>query len=365
MRLITLPLLIISFSALAQVDTGTGADGACNGAIPSFVNGGIFNCATLDINAPLNFNPGAAPLIVKVQGNVSITNVVTADGGPGFNNTYLNGTAGGISGPGASRGGGEDPGGNLEYNLILNSTLSPSFGKAAPGGSFGCEDGGGGGGFKTAGKPGTACSGNGLGAGGSAVSSSDFSFGGNFRGGFGGGAGGNSFNGVYGAGGGGGGAIRIVAGGDIFISGLGRIFAIGGAGGPGGPDGGGGGGGSGGVIWLQSLGNIQNDGMIRVTGGAAGEAPGGGIGPGRGGAGSDGFIRFEDMDGIPTGTGTAPGAEIKPILSRSSSSLKSSISCGSVKPNDDSHSAFMQLIVGFFIALSFGMISKKRLKLFA
>lgn len=360
MRIIVLPLLIFSFSALAQVNTGTGADGACNGIVPSFANGGTFNCTTLDINGPLSFNAGASALIIRVQGDVNITNTINASGDPGLTNTFFSGTPGGDGGPGANNGGGEDAGSNLQYNTVIDPTLSLSLGRAAAGGSVGgCEDGGGGAGFKTVGNPGIACSGNGPGAAGSQVLATEFSFGGIFRGGFGGGAGGNTTTGSYGAGGGGGGFIRIVAGGDIFISATAQVLANGGDGGSGGPDGGGGGGGSGGIIWLQSLSNIQNDGMLSVLAGNGGAATTTGVG----GAGSVGFIRLEDKDGFPTGTGSAPGAEIS-SLSLPASSLKSSISCGMMKPKDDSHSAFMQLFVGFFIALGFGLISKKSLKLF-
>jgi hypothetical protein len=246
-------------------------------------------------------------------------------------------------------------------------------GGAADAGDPVCADGGGGGGFNFTGIIGGACatSVNALknpGIAGLPIPGTDFSFTGTFRGGVGGGAGGDSTNPQYGAGGGGGGAIRIVAGGDITITG--SIIADGGAGGNGGPDsgpgtggGGGGGGGSGGVIWLQTLGNINHAGILRADG-----ALGGGANSGApGGNGGDGFIRLEDTDGIITGGGSLPGYEeilaVSPTVS-SSATLKSDISCGMIKPaGEKDHSAFLQMMMGFLIVV-FVSFFMNRLKLF-
>ncbi len=347
MRIVLLISFIISLSAHAQLDTGTGALGPCTQA--TFTNGGTYNCGSLTLSSLPAFIPNSTPIIIKVTGIVTISGSVDFSGLPGATVTLGAGTIpGGDGGPGNAG----DGGGHSGFVIAGGSDASTASGLAANGGAIACEDGGGGGGFAIAGNIGSLCgSGNGPGAGGSIVPSSEFSLTGILRGGFGGGAGGDSSGGVYGSGGGGGGFIKIISGGDITITALGSLLADGGAGGSGTPDGGGGGGGSGGVIWMQTLSNIIVDGLLRADGGIGGS---GGAGA-AGGLGGHGIIRLEDIDGVVTGLGAgALPVYVDQIVVSSgsaSSSLKSDISCGMIKPSEDkNHSLFFQMIMGFLIA---------------
>lgn len=155
MRLFAFPLLLLSLSAYAQLDTGTGADGACNGTTPSFANGGTFNCTTLNLSS-ISFNAGASPLIIKVQGNANISGNINLSGVNGISNDLYSGPAGGNpggqGGPGAGNGGGDNASTPQDA-----SDVSASSGHRATGGKVACEDGGGGGGMKNAGSIGTFC----------------------------------------------------------------------------------------------------------------------------------------------------------------------------------------------------------------
>lgn len=364
MRLFFFPLLLLSFPVFAQLDVGNGTTPCTEANLPTA--GGTIECSSLTISNPvLNTTFGAisSPIIVKVTGTVSITNTVNISG---RNGTTLNvGTfsqvMGGQGGPGAGDGGGEDGFNSLFPGLTNDATQTtpdPSAGRggASVAGSATCGDGGGGAGFKTVGSIGTSCGGNGTGAAGGTVTSSSI-FSGTLRGGVGGGAGGDSIAASFGGGGGGGGAIKIIAGGDITI--VGSITANGGNGGAGGPNGGGGGAGSGGVIWLQSLGNINISGSLSVAGGTGGTATAGGPG-GNGGAG---FIRLDDADGVITGGGVFPDAEITNVVSSSNTSaLKSDITCGTIKPNDKNNSALFQIIAGFMLANLVSFVARRSRK---
>lgn len=352
MRLLLFPLLLLSFPVFAQLDVGSGGLGPCTQGTAGFNAGGTFECSSLTLSGAINFTDTAAPLIIKVTGPVSITTAVDAFGedaamlvAGSFTQVF-----GGQGGPGAGDGGGEDGFNGLFPGLTTDATLvtpDPSAGRggAGVGGSGVCGDGGGGAGFRTVGFIGSVCGGNGAGAaGGTETAAAIFS--GTFRGGVGGGAGADSTSTNFGGGGGGGGAIHIIAAGNISITG--SIDASGGNGGNGGPDGGGGGAGSGGVIWLQSLGNIDIVGSLTVAGGTGGTVTAGGAG----GNGGFGFIRLEDLDGIITGGGSFPGADIRSVVAiGSSNALKSDISCGMIKPSEENHAAFMQIVFGFMIVL--------------
>jgi hypothetical protein len=98
-----------------------------------------------------------------------------------------------------------------------------------------------------------------------------------------GGSGGNGGNSGGGSGGRGGGAIYLIAGTEIRISG--RLVAYGAGGGGGGVQGGGGGGGSGGLIGLDAP-SVIVSGSLAANGGGGGE--GGGLGSGV--SGEDGTI---------------------------------------------------------------------------
>lgn len=123
-----------------------------------------------------------------------------------------------------------------------------------------------------------------------------------------------------------------MAGGAVLINA--NISARGGNGGSAGSNTGGpGGGGSGGVIWIQTLGQITNNGTIDVSGGSGGTSNLGS----KGGNGGNGVFKLEDSDGVISGTGSG--------TSGSSSKLTSSISCGTLQMNDQS--TLPQFVLGF------------------
>lgn len=364
MRLLLFSFLI-STSLYAQIDTGDGSLGACTRA--TFSGGGTYNCASLDISAgaAVTFGNGAAPVIIKVQGNVTINAAISVAGVAGNPDLNINGANqnGGLNGPGATPGGGVLAGSFAPQNGSDHITATDSNGKAGSNGA--CGGGGGGGAFAIAGDPGSDCTIIGPSGAGGNIFYSDIPS--PLLGGLGGGSGGDGFPGFYGAGGGGGGAILIMAGGNIIING--NISARGGKGGDAiarasGEGGGGGGGGSGGVVAIKSAGQITNNGTIDSDGGTGGIAGDGG----NGGDGGHGFVILEDVDGIIDGIGTIPpyGETGTSISQRQKSSkVTSDISCGVIKPKQDSNSALMQIILGFMIACGFGLLSKKSLKLFA
>lgn len=354
MRLLLFSLLITS-SVLAQVDTGNGSNGVCTRA--TIANGGTFNCTSLDISgAPFTFNNGASAVVIKVQGNVSINTSVSLAGGIGGSDLDVYGAIvpGGSAGPGATPGGGVD-GSFTAQDGIDHPLLTSSNGKAGVAGL--CGGGGGGGSFAALGTNGTACNGS-FGIAGSLYFNNIPS---PLVGGLGGGSGGEGLVTVYGAGGGGGGSLIIMAGGNIIING--NISARGGNGGSAannsGNGGGGGGGGSGGVVAIFSLGQITNNGMIDADGGIGGVAAAGG----NGGNGGHGFVELEDIDGNIDGIGSIPSyGNSGGSVSRSQKKISSSISCGMIKPNEDSNSTLMQMLVGFMMAALMSLIGR-RLKL--
>lgn len=347
-------LLLFSFSAFAQLDVGNGSDGACTQATFGLNNGGTFNCTTLNITGALPaFAAAASPLIFKVQGSVTISFAINLNGANGITNLALSTSSGGDGGPGAGNGGGDDGSGTP----LGGSDGPPNSGFAASAGNLTCGDGGGGAGFSIAGSIGDSCTGGIAtpGAGGSVFDIETL-----FRGGFGGGAGGDSSDGEYGGGGGGGGAIHIAAGGDVSIAS--SITANGGDGGNGGaatPDGGGGGGGSGGVIWIQSLGQINMTGSLDALAGTGGD--GNTAADGIGGDGGLGFVLLEDIDGSVLGAGVPGYAQIGPVIPLgSSSSLKSDISCGTMKPvGDEDHSQIFQMIMAFLLVIGISKFFSK------
>lgn len=357
MRLFLFPLLTFwSFSALSQIDPGSGGLGPCVQATfgtPS--NGGTFECSTVTLSGPIAFSAGAGPLVIKATGTVTISGAVSFNGEAGQTRAAFSGSFGGDGGPGADNGGGDDGGGGAQPGTGGSS----ASGSAAPLGAACGHGGGGAGGILITGGDGGDCNGGGndIALGGTIFPSFDITT--LLRGGFGGGAGSDAGT-NYGSGGGGGGAIHIIAAGDVIITAIGSLTATGGAGGSGAPDGGGGGGGSGGVIWFQTLSNITIDGVINSDGGSGGT---GGTG-GPGGAGRHGILRLEDSDGIIGGATVLPGYTDRFAVSgnnvSSRSSLSSEISCGTItKPNEKQNLLF-QMMMGFALALSLGLISKKK-----
>jgi hypothetical protein len=205
---------------------------------------------------------GTRPLVIVA------TEMITIDGIVSVSSLRGQGTGAGSSiGPCATPNQGEDDAGG---------------GGGGAGGSF-MSTGGNGGNGDTNGSPGD---------GGTAATAMQAPT--TLRGGCAGGRGGNATD-PGGAGSPGGGAVYLVAGMSIRITG--GVFAAGMGGSLGGTRGGGGGGGSGGLIGLDAP-TITVDGSITANGGGGGE--GGGFG--NGGNGSDGLI---------TGT-RAPGGMIEP-----------------------------------------------------
>ena len=324
--------------------------------------GGTINCATLTISSPItsaDIVDKSVPLIVNVSGDVIISSTIDLNGANGSTvGSYFGTTMGGEKGPGGGDGG-------------MWDSLVPSAGATAPyGGGAGFEGncgggqvaeagGGGGGGLASPGIIGVSgvfSSGGGTpGASGPAGQDRPFDFSSNLIYGGQGGGGGNvgcqnaSFlDDLPGTGGGGGGAIQIIASGNITITNSGVINVDGGDGGAavlfngGTRYGGGGGAGSGGIIWLQSNGQIINNGSLSALGGTGGNATNS-----DGGAGGNGHIRLEDIDGSIDGTGSeTPGASviIRPIAAPKDPSLKSSISCGQVKVKDTEYVVLYQFL---------------------
>jgi hypothetical protein len=363
MRLLLFSFLI-STSLYAQVDTGDGSSGPCTRT--TIANGGTFNCTTLDISgAPFAFATGAQAVVIKVQGNVSITTSVSLEGGIGGDDLFIGSVTdipGGLAGPGATAGGGVLGSNGNSQNGLDHSPPTNAFGAAGVGGT--CGGGGQGGAFAIPGDNGGDCASGGAGG---QILQTVFTDVPSLLGGLGGGSGGDGFDGFYGAGGGGGGSLLITAGGNITING--SITAHGGKGGDSAPNpgkgGGGGGGGSGGAVVIKALGQITNNGAIDADGGIGGTSVDGA----NGGNGGHGFVILEDADGIIDGIGTIPplyGETGTSISQRQKSSkVTSDISCGMIKPNEDSNSALMQIVLGFMLAIGFGFLSKKSLKLFA
>lgn len=319
-----LPLAVLfTFEAAAQaIDTGNGFDGACTEA--TITNAQTYNCTTLTLNAPLTITQGFPndPLVIKVQGLVSINSALSLNG---TNGTYGSSASAGTGGPAADDGGAYFLGSNSAPN-------SPANGGGSGVDSGSCAGGGGAGSFHTLGAAGTACpTGS---AGGAAGLTTYDPFVSAFRGGFGGGSGGEGPPGEAGSGGGGGGALHIMAGGDVVINAT--ISARGGSGGnaTGAQNGGPGGGGSGGVIWIQTLAQLTNNGSIDVSGGSGGTSA---LGT-RGGDGGSGVFKLEDADGVISGSGSASGSSTK---------LTSSISCGTLSLREKS--TLPQIILGFVL----------------
>ena len=327
MRWIALTVFFSTYSLAQTIDTGTGTDGLCTEATIS--EPGTYNCLTLTIDSPLTVSkdtttiptPPNLPLVIKVQGDVTINASLSVSGeSSSFSTTSTTGNTGG---PGAGDGG--------AYTFGSNDAEDSAVGGGKRGINGACAGGGGGGSFSSLGIDGTACPSGSAGGSKGLVTYDPFTS--TFRGGYGGGSGGEGTPVSGGGGGGGGGALHIMAGGNVVINA--NLSARGGNGGSAGAgqNGGPGGGGSGGVIWIQTLGQITNNGTIDVSGGSGGTSPQGT----RGGNGGNGVFKLEDADGVIAGTGSGTSA--------SSSKLTSSISCGSLTMND--RSTLPEAMLGF------------------
>ncbi len=277
---------------------GTGKDGDYVASTNTTLAGGNYEYKSFTINAGVTVTvTGGAPLVLKVQGKVSILGKLNLSGGDAADSTpssngcvqsacSVAGTAvagGGVGGYGCysgagtldgTAGGGTGGGGGATY--------CGGYGAGGGGGSYGTQGG--------SGIPGA--SGCNVGSAGTTYSGIQA---GTLMGGSGGGAGsyGTAYNAGGAGGGGGGGAIRIDAS-EILVPG--QILANGGRGGHqrSNCDGGAGGGGSGGAIWLRGNKIDLSGGTVSAKGGAGGDAfqPESSDG-GDGGAGGDGRVRID------------------------------------------------------------------------
>jgi hypothetical protein len=337
--------------AVASVITVAGGDGRLGDFHPTSdtvldtdspdAPGGVFHFRSITIPRLVNVTvTGSRPAILRSQRDVTIEWFLLARGGtgdaaePSYTSALLAIRRGGAAGPGGGAGG--DASTNPAYALPGASGEQGS-GNGGVGGGGGYETtssdlysfagGGGGGGHAAAGGPGFAGTyppaGHPYnGAGGSAGSPSTAgepdsasTSGGRTMAGFtggGGGAGGNNHITAYGwrttgaGGGGGGGSLLITTAGDMVVKGT--VDARGGDGGPIAPanslyGGAAGGGGAGGAIALYAEGKMDVTGAMLLATGGAGGLNGGGLYLGTPGAGSDGFVRLEDGDGVIAGVG--------------------------------------------------------------
>ncbi|MBY0517458.1 MAG: hypothetical protein K2P81_11140 [Bacteriovoracaceae bacterium] len=305
---------------------GTGADGHCN--FSGTKAAGTYNCKTLTISSDVRFT-GSSPVVIRVQGQATISATLSVDGFPGTNGTQTSpptsvNVAGGAAGPGGFKGGDFD--GSI---LVPSNGNSDDVAAAGQAGGNGLQNaaelngagGGGGGGNSTIGllgADGIATAGNqGFGGANSATETTtvDTDFDITLIGGAGGGSGGSGVESASstfyygGSGGGGGGALHLIVGGEILITSSGIISANGGKGGNASQLGAGGGGGAGGAIFLQAAGSVTNNGIIRANGGAGGTVSSSTTERGgSGGAGGNGFVRIDTFAGSLSGSASTPAA---------------------------------------------------------
>lgn len=350
MKRFILPLFIlISSSTFAAIDTGTGADGICN--LPTTINTttkALYNCTEVTTTGAITVT-GGVPLIIRSQGDVTISHSITI-------------TPGQVGGEAAATGvvAGAEGGNSLTGATCASGTFAPVGGGGGAGGAHATLGG--------VAEPGTTASIDPSDVPGTAGASSTVSYDSaltletQLRGGSGGGAASSGCDGfggnqAGGAGGAGGGAIQIAAGGDIYISANIDARGVDGInGGTASGDAGGSGGGGGGVIFLQAQNNIEvtAPAELLATGGAAGIA----AGPlgGDGGVGGAGIIRLDELDGTITGGGNIqPTPTIVTLGASGLETLNSGISPGCAVREDMTPSnqnllgaiLLMILLIGF------------------
>lgn len=295
--------------SLIPQNGGDGTDGALLAIGTVFLDTAVkpvwnFTSLTIPVGAVVRCT-GPLPILIRVQGVVSIAGTLDASGLPGAGaGPDQPGGDGGAGGPGGGTGGR----GGAHPLAPQTGTGAPGAGDAPgqPGQDGGTPGGpstdpvgaGGGGGHASAGLGGGAPNVGGLpatwsGAGGPALPSCD--------GGSGGGGGGADLDGPApalddgGAGGGGGGGGLALYAAAITLQPTGRILASGGAGGSSQGDGSGGGGGSGGAVTLVanlvSLGSSPvATSLVSAAGGAGGPATLAGSGASPGGDGGQGRV---------------------------------------------------------------------------
>lgn len=366
---------------VSGAETGDGSDGTCDvaGLATTQISAArrTYQCTTLTINGNLNvFNgngaaAGGAPLVIRVQNNVTMNPGITLDlsGQDGVAGDTVNAVkSGGLGGAGGGAGGasngtaldglnGVGDGGGIRGRNVV--PVTNSYGGGGGGGAYRNraateptegDDGSGGGGA-----PGSN------GANGTPYGS-EATFETTFTGGSGGGAGGGGTSGgtpyTGSSGGGGGGALRIVSGGDVVIEGTINVN-----GGNGGGDGltsvsGGGGAGSGGAIWIQAAGQLTISGTATLT--AAGGTMGINDLTGFGGDGGEGRIRLDDGDGVIINLGSVSPAAYSTTFSVTTATTgntavtarqySSSISCARVGL-ESKHSFLGAFITGLLLAI--------------
>ncbi len=267
---------------------GDGGEGDFTISSDTTLLGNDHQFSSLTIGAGATLTPKTAdPLVIRVNGTVTIDGKLTLDGGSAGGSYFA---AAGTTGPGGGAAGGA--GGSNTYDGSSGQGLAG--GQPGKGGGTGYNAGSGsGGGHAVAG--GTS----GLAIGGSAYGAASIPAG--LEGGSGGGGGGGAGSSVssscsgswYGGGGGGGGGAALLIAKQIVISATGKVSANGGTGGkPVCGYAGNGGGGSGGTIWLRAN-AITVDGTLSVNGGVLANTA----------SGSPGRIR---IDGPITGAWTPP-----------------------------------------------------------
>lgn len=388
-----LALFLLSHSAFA-IDVGDGSDGACNitggGATQITSARRSYQCTTLNVDANLNdFKGGSvpgsngAPLVIKVQGNVTIAVGVTIDlsGENGADGNTVAAVNGGRAGAGGFAGGDSTAASGSNGNGAgagSGGTFAPRTGAPS---SYG--GGGGGGSYQTvAGVSPLNGDDNGnvipAGANGTTYGP-ESSFDTSFSGGSGGAAGGRGIDATavswFGSSGaGGGGALRIISGGNIVVDGT--IISKGGDGGGNAgttTSSGGGGGASGGAVWLQAAGTltVSGTGSITAHGGVGGSNDSGFAG--FGGDGGEGRIRLDDADGVIGGAGTvspAPYSTTFTPTAITSSTISmtrqytSDVSCASVALGDQDKpfNNVVNLILGLAIAYLIHLVASNKSK---
>lgn len=326
-----------SFNESHAIDFGRGTDGPFNAAtMYSFdVNqGAVASTVTLSTSRAYDFTTftlptnvtlkavGGSPLILRVQGNVTLNgriNLRGSSGGPPTDNGADQPSGGSGAGGGGGAGG---RGGSAAANGAAGSLASGATAGGAGGGGNGdgtaAGGAGGGGAYGADGNVGDSGTGSGGTAGthyGDTFPNETAAPGGSGGGGAGGSVGSFDYP-SGGGGGGGGGAIVLTAGGNILINSTGSILAYGG-------DGGvaddtdancsSGGGGAGGTIALFSGKAITNNGTVNARGGVGG----GGECHTQGGDGGEGRVRFCDSTTDPTQSGS-PAVEFPSPLNGAS-----------------------------------------------
>ena len=269
---------------------GDGGEGDFTITSDATLIGNNHQFSNLTIGAGATLTPKTTePLILRVNGTVTIDGTLTLDGGIVGGNWFA---GAGTAGPGGGVTGG--PGGSNTYDGGSGQGLAAGQPGKGGGTGYNASSGSGGGHAVAGGTSGISVGGGVYGA--AAIPAGlEGGSGGGGGGGAGSAASSSSCNGIsmYGGGGGGGGGAALLIAKQIVVSATGKISAAGGTGGkPACGYAGYGGGGSGGTIWLRAT-TIAVDGSLSVNGGVLANTA----------SGAPGRIR---IDGSLTGAWTPP-----------------------------------------------------------